>query len=109
MRLTLETLLLIIAQAMVVTAMPVWFAQDIQPLFTVRDIACMQRQHVRLDDYGYMSDPAGNDDFPDHANAREVYAHLAGTAEPRMPLGGPYWSDDQLKLFAQWMTDGFLA
>jgi hypothetical protein len=89
--------------------MPVSFSQDILPLFRARDIACMQRLDIRLDDYDYMSDPAGNDAFADHAHARKVCDQLTGVATPRMPLGGPYWSDDQLQLFAQWMTDGFLA
>jgi hypothetical protein len=88
---------------------PVSFAQNILPLFTDRDITCMRRFSVRLNDYDYMSDQAGSDSFADHANARNVYAHLVGAATPRMPMGGPYWPDDQLKLFDQWMVDGFLA
>jgi hypothetical protein len=89
--------------------MPVSFAQDILPLFTDGDIACMRRFAVRLSDYDYMSDQGGNDSFADHANARNVYAHLVGTKTPRMPRGGPFWSDDKLQLLNQWMTDGFLA
>jgi hypothetical protein len=56
-----------------------------------------------------MSDATGNETFADHANARDVYARLAGTETPRMPMGGPYWIDAQLQLFEQWMIDGFLA
>jgi hypothetical protein len=89
--------------------MSVSFAQDIVPLFTGRDITCMARFGVGLNDYDYMSDPTGNDTFVDHTNARDVYAHLTGTKTPRMPMGGPYWTDAQLQLFDQWMTDGFLA
>ena len=88
---------------------PVSFAQDILPLFSVGDIACMRRFGVRLDDYSYMSDQAGNGSFADHDHARTVYARLVGTATPRMPMGGPYWSDAQLQLFDRWMADGFLA
>jgi hypothetical protein len=89
--------------------MPPSFAQDIEPLFRPRDISCMARFAVRLNDFAYMSDPGGDDTYPDHANARNVFAHLTGTVTPRMPLGGPFWTDAQLQLFDQWMTDGFLA
>ena len=68
----------------------------------------MNRFAVSLSDYSYMSDPGGNATFPDHANARNVHARLTGDATPRMPMGGPYWPDQQIQLFAQWMTDGFL-
>jgi hypothetical protein len=88
---------------------PVSFAQDIAPLFNQQDIACMSRFGVLLSDPSYMSDATGSDQFPDHANARNVHARLTGAATPRMPMGGPYWSDDQLQLFNQWMTDGFQA
>jgi len=87
--------------------MPVSFATDIRPLFTAHDISCMSRRRVKLDDYGYMSTPAGNDGFPDHAHARDVFAHLTGDSPPRMPIGGPYWSDAHIDLFKQWMADGF--
>jgi hypothetical protein len=88
---------------------PVSFIQDIAPLFEARDVTCMARLDIRLNDHGYMSDAMGNDKFADHANARDVYAHLTGTARPRMPMGGPYWAEAQLRLFDQWMIDGFLA
>jgi hypothetical protein len=26
---------------------------------------------------------------------------------PTMPPGGPYWTPDQLALFAQWQKDGY--
>jgi hypothetical protein len=89
--------------------MPVSFAQDIELLFRPSDISCMARFAVSLNDFAYMSDPGGNDIYPDHANARDVFAHLTGTVTPRMPIGGPFWPDEQLQLFDQWMTDGFLA
>jgi hypothetical protein len=89
--------------------MPASFTQNVLPLFGARDIACMARLDIRLANYDYMSDPAGDETFADHANARKVYDRLTGVATPRMPMGGPYWSDEQLRLFAQWMTDGFLA
>jgi hypothetical protein len=89
--------------------MAVSFITDVLPLFRAGDIACMARFGVRLSDYAYMSDASGDNSYPDHANARNVYAHLTGTAAPRMPEGGPYWSTAQLQLFDRWMTDGFLA
>jgi hypothetical protein len=89
--------------------MPVSFATDIEPLFRPTDIACMHRFGVELNDYGYMSDATGDDTFPDHANARHVYARLTGDELPRMPMGGTFWSDEQLACFNQWMTDGFQA
>ncbi len=84
------------------------FANDVAPLFRATDLTCMARFGVSLDDYGYMSDPTGDDTFADHANARSVYAHLTGDTTPQMPMGGPYWPAAQLQLFAQWMKDGFL-
>jgi hypothetical protein len=89
--------------------MTVSFANDVAPLFTARDITCMSRRGVNLSDYAYMSDAGGDATYADHANARDVYAHLTGDAPPRMPLGAPAWADAQLDIFKQWMADGFLA
>jgi len=89
--------------------MLVSFAADIRPLFNSRDVSCMARFQVALDDYGYMSAPAGNDQFPDHANARDVLAHLTGESPPQMPMGGPFWTQAQLDLYRQWIADGFEA
>jgi hypothetical protein len=86
---------------------PVSFATDIKVLFRARDISCMSAYGVLLDDYAYMSDPAPNGGFPDHGNARAVYDHLTGDAAPRMPMGGPYWSEQQISTFNSWMTGGF--
>jgi hypothetical protein len=89
--------------------MLVSFAKDIRPLFTDPDIDCMSGLGVELASYDYMSAPAGNAHFPDHANARDVLAHLTGARRPRMPSGGPFWADAQIEIFKQWMADGFLA
>jgi hypothetical protein len=89
--------------------MPVSFAQNIVPLFRSSEVSCMARFGVSLNDYAYMSDPAGDGTFADHANARDVYARLTGAATPQMPMGGPYWPTAQLELFNQWIADGFLA
>lgn len=72
------------------------FQNDILPLFRQQDIDCMSGFGVLLNDYTYMSQPA---------NAQNVYDHLTGTATPRMPMGGPYWTADQLALFNTWMTE----
>ena len=72
------------------------FQNDILPLFRQQDIDCMAPMGVLLNDYTYMSNPA---------NAQAVYNYLTGTAQPRMPLGGPYWTAQQLALFNQWMTE----
>ena len=88
------------------------FKNDILPLFTQTDIQHMQGMGVQLNDYGYMSNSAGGSvmgcgPFSDHGNAQAVYSALTGKCQPQMPLGGPYWSQAQLQLFQQWMTDGY--
>jgi hypothetical protein len=92
--------------------MAVSFAKNILPLFTPTDIDHMKPFNVLLDDYTWMSDPAGGSlgscqSFADHANARSVYGYLTGACQPQMPLGGPYWGNDALQKYQQWMDDGF--
>jgi hypothetical protein len=76
------------------------FARDIRPLFRDVDISHMEAHGITLDDYAFMSDP-------DNANK------VLGTLSPRedeppvMPPGGPYWTPDQLALFAQWQNEGY--
>jgi len=77
---------------------PKSFAKDILPLFRQMDIDHMSGMGVMLDDYEYMSVPE---------NARAVHEFLNGTQQPQMPVGGPYWSQEQLDLFAQWMENGY--
>jgi hypothetical protein len=79
------------------------FATDILPLFRAIDIAHMQPAGVLLNQYSYMSNPANN-----HQNATTVQAYLTGAKQPRMPPGGPFWTQQQLDLYAQWMSDGYL-
>jgi len=76
------------------------FAADIRPLFRAVDISHMKRFGVELDDYSYMSDPA---------NADRVFANVSrhNGEPPSMPPGGPYWTEAQLALFAQWQKDGY--
>ncbi len=83
---------------------PVSFAADIKPLFRPVDIAHMNRHGIKLDDYSYMSDAADN-----HGNAEAVQRTLTpqGGSPPSMPPGGPYWTPEQVTLFAKWRTDGY--
>jgi len=76
------------------------FSIDIKPLFRAIDIAHMKRFGVELDSYTYMSDPE---------NAGNVIATLSphGGEPPIMPPGGPYWTEDQLALFAHWQNSGY--
>ena len=74
------------------------FAADIKPLFRAIDISHMKSFDVKLDDYTYMSDPT---------NAESVLANLSphNGEPPSMPPGGPYWTKDQLALFAKWQEE----
>ena len=76
------------------------FSTDIKPLFRAIDISHMKRFGVELDSYTYMSNPD---------NANKVLATLSrhDGEPPTMPPGGPYWTADQLALFAQWQSSGY--
>jgi len=80
--------------------MPISFARDIKPLFRPIDITHMNPHGILLDDYAYMSDPGD-----DHGNAQAVEDTLV---QKTMPPGGPYWSPEQVNLFKQWRSDGYL-
>jgi hypothetical protein len=82
--------------------MPVSFSKDVLPLFRKIDIDHMRKRQVLLDDYNYMSDPT-----TDHANARDVEDRLStNDATLRMPPD-LQWTAGQLKVYRQWMADGF--
>ena len=76
------------------------FARDIKPLFRDVDVSHMKAHGIKLDDYTFMSDAD---------NANKVLGTLSpnGGDPPAMPPGGPYWTADQLALFAQWQKDGY--
>jgi len=80
------------------------FAADIKPLFRSVDVAHMKPHGVKLDDYQYMSDPANG-----YQHAQSVHDTLSpqNGKPPAMPPGGPYWTPDQLALFAKWRSDGY--
>ena len=80
--------------------MPVSFERDIRPLFREIDIAHMNKYRVLLDNFAYMADPSN-----DHCNAQAVEDSLTNQS---MPPGGPYWSNEQLVLYKQWRSDGYL-
>jgi hypothetical protein len=80
--------------------MPVSFATHIRPLFRDIDIQHMKSLAVYLDDYSYMSDAVD-----DHSHAQSVEDRLR---QQSMPPGGPYWTAEQLALFAQWRSEGYL-
>ena len=77
--------------------MKVSFATDIRPLFRAIDVAHMQKHGVMLDDFAYMSDPD---------SALAVQQTLTGNP-PSMPPGGPYWTPEQLDIYARWIADGY--
>ena len=76
------------------------FARDIRPLFRAVDVSHMKAHGIKLDDYTFMSDPD---------NADKVLGTLSPNEgdPPAMPPEGPYWTADQLALFAQWQKDGY--
>ena len=78
------------------------FARDIRPMFRDVDISHMEVHGIKLDDYTFMSDPE---------NADKVLETLSPNDNdpPVMPPGGPYWTADQLALFARWQNDGYHA
>jgi hypothetical protein len=80
--------------------MPVSFERDIRPLFRQIDIEHMNKHKVLLDNFAYMADPSN-----DHGNAQAVEDSLTNQS---MPPGGPYWSSEELTLYRQWKSDGYL-
>ncbi len=79
-------------------AVNVSFLRDILPSFRPTDIAHMSAFGVFLHKYEWMSQPS---------NARNVFRHLTGEAQPQMPLGGPFWSAEQLNLLKRWIDEGY--
>ena len=80
------------------------FKTDVLPLFKPPAVKHMARLKVFLDKFDFMSAPAGDGTYPDHANARHVYARLSGDETPRMPPGGPFWTEAELKTLSDWMN-----
>lgn len=89
--------------------MAVSFEHDIKSLFRNRDQNCMSGppHRINLRNFAFMSDPAANSEYSDHANARRVHRALSPGANPRMPFDGAFWSDAQIALYVRWMDEGF--
>lgn len=83
--------------------MTICFTKDILPMFRTGDIGCMTPKGVHIGDAQWMCDPGANHGFPDHGNARRVYAALS---RGFMPPDGK-WAQDRLDIYSRWMTDGF--
>ncbi len=79
------------------------FTSNVLPLFRSGDIACMTPMGVKLGDADWMCDPGPAHGFPDHGNARIVFAALSRRS---MPPDHP-WPPSQLDAYDQWMRDGF--
>jgi hypothetical protein len=79
-------------------AVGVSFSGDIAPLFRPTDVEHMRVFGVFLDKYEWMSQAS---------NARNVYRHLTGQLQPQMPLGGPFWGQQQLDLLKRWIDEGY--
>jgi hypothetical protein len=76
------------------------FAADFNPLFRAVDFSHMKRFSVELDADTNISNP-------DNANSVQANLSPHDGEPPSMPPGGPYWTEAQLALFAQWQNDGY--
>ena len=76
------------------------FARDIRPLFRDVDISHMERHGIKLDDYTFMSNPDNADKVFETLSPHEGDLRVAWK-------GGPYWTEDQLALFAEWQNEGY--
>jgi hypothetical protein len=85
--------------------MAITYSNDILRLFTPSDIQCMAgRQPPQLlGDQNWMCNPAPANGFADHGNARHVHQRLA---DGTMPPGRP-WSDANVQVYEDWMSQGF--
>lgn len=77
------------------------FEQDIKPLFRPGDRECMLK--IPMQD-------GGNLDLHDLESVKK-YATLVllEVASGGMPMGGPEWDRQQIKLFAQWIIELYPA
>ena len=82
------------------------FASDVLPLFRQKDINCMKPYGVLLDSYEHMANPTGSTAHKDFANAREVLQRIDGSVLPRMPAGGPPWTNARIAVLREWIEGG---
>lgn len=71
------------------------FWEDIFPLFTDADVACMRARNVLLASIDWWK--SGN-------NFSSAYNMVKSG---RMPLGGPVWDPESVKRLADWQTNKF--
>ena len=83
--------------------MPVTYAADIAPKFRPKDVECMARASVRLDQAEWMCSAAAAFGFPDHGNARVVFSKLSAGSMP--PDGA--WPKAWTETYQAWMDGGF--
>jgi hypothetical protein len=83
--------------------MAVTYAADVAPKFRPKDVACMARALVRLNEADWMCSDAATFGYPDHGNARVVFAKLSAGSMP--PDGA--WPSDWTETYRAWMDDGF--
>ncbi|RJP76338.1 MAG: hypothetical protein C4524_10260 [Candidatus Zixiibacteriota bacterium] len=93
---------------------PVSYAADIQPLFTIRCVACHKppNPEAGLDLTSWADLMAGAEGeeviIPFNAAESELYQKLLPGEEERMPPGGPYLTEGQTGMIAEWINDGAL-
>jgi hypothetical protein len=76
------------------------FWEDIYPLFTDGDVACMRALDVLLASYEWWTTKDG-DTYPNFEAAYEE------VESGRMPMGGPRWDPESVKKLADWKANGF--
>jgi len=87
--------------------MAITYLKDVLPLFTDTDKDCMAAHQppVLLGDKDWICRSVPAWGFPDHGNARRVHERLK---DGTMPPGSP-WSDTNVKIYEEWMAQGFQA
>ena len=84
--------------------MPNTYAVDVRPNFRPKDLNCMQGKGIALGSADWMCDAAAANGYPDHGNARLVFARLqAGDMPPDAA-----WPQPKLDAYQKWMDDGFM-
>ncbi len=76
------------------------FWEDIFPLFTDVDIACMRARNVLLASVDWWRKKT-DDEF------RNFNAAFNMVKSGRMPLGGPVWDPESVQMLADWRANNF--
>lgn len=80
------------------------FATHIRPKFRQGDIGFMARLGFRMADVGWMTDPAGDETYPDHAHARRLFDAIKNGVMPP----DEQWPEGWVDLYARWIHSGCL-